>query len=366
MKNRKPLISLITLVLITSSFNLSAQHLDLFNDISLDSALIKQFGIKSLIVYSDYAEEGLEESSFSITSKWKEIAFNDHGQPTYIRTVPLFGEYAYLGVSSPTWHFFEYDTRHRTSYIREKTEHADNEEYYTFNDENRKTKIVSLNKGEPYSTTTFIWQGDKLIDYKSTMADTAFYSAKNTYGSDGNLKRIEYSTVRIDLETKKLGKNSEQSMKSYRDGKLTSQQTMLMNSPRNRLEYFISIDEKKDTLKEIRAQFDNYQNITFYHSKDFSSRNNYREYSPAPIGPKGTEYPATKNPIPPPFESIYEIENIYDTRGLLIKQKYVEVDAQDSTKKLISIQRFIYETSELLIQPLPVEEEEYIYTEGDY
>lgn len=364
MKNQKSLYTLITFLLCISSFQASGQDLNLFNDINLDSTLIKEFGIKSLIVYSDYAEDGLEESSFSITSKWKEISFNEEGQPTYIRTVPLFGEYAYLGVANPTWHFFEYDSRHRTSYIRVKSEHSDNEEFYTFNDENRKTKIVSLNKGEPYSTTTFKWQGDILIDYTSTMADSAFNFVKNTYGSDGNLNSIEYSSVRIDIETKTLGEITEQSMKSYRDEKLTSQQTMRTNSPRKRMEYFISLDEKKDTLKEIIAKFDQHHNIIYFHSKDFSNRRNYQEFSPPPMGkPSGQsqnakEYSKTKNPIPPPFESIYEIENIYDYRGLLIKQKYVEIDAQNPRKKkLISVQRFVYETDDLLIQPLPVDEE---------
>ncbi len=77
MKNHTCFSSLIALILSLSSFQTKAQHLDLFNDPHLDSTLIKQFGIKSLIVYSDYAEEGFEESNFSITSKWKEIAFNE-------------------------------------------------------------------------------------------------------------------------------------------------------------------------------------------------------------------------------------------------------------------------------------------------
>lgn len=365
----KPLITLITCLLYLNSFQTSAQDLNLFNDVDIDSSLIKKFGIKSLIIYSDYAEDGLEESSFSITSKWKEISFNEQGQTTYMRTVPLFGAFAYLGTSDPTWHFFEYDAQHRTSYIRVKTEDSDNEEFYTFNEENRKTKIVKRTKGKPYSTTTFKWQGDKLIDYQSTLADSSLNVVKNTYGSDGNLKHIEYGLVQIDLETKKTGETTEQSMKSYRDGKLTSQQRIRMNSPRRRFEYFISLNEKNDTLEEIIAKLDQHHNIIYFHSKDFSNRYDHRAVTPPPPGPAGSNgkgHDALLNTIPPPSESIYEIENIYDERGLLIKQKYFDVDPEDKKKKkLISIQRFIYETTELIIQPLPIDEELFEY-EGDY
>lgn len=359
---------LIVLAVCLLAQNMLAQDMHLFTEYKPDSTLIKKNGIKSLVIYSDYAEEGMAESNYSVTSKWMELSFNEEGQRTYSRTIPLFRELGYLGLSNTTWQFFEYDSLHRVRYYRIKTEHSDREEFYTFNKDNRKTHVVALSNGEPYNTTTFKWKGDKLVDYTSTMADTALSVFKYTYGVDGKLKRVEYSTVRIEFEYTKVADANEESMKIFHDDKVTSEQTMRMNSNGNRLEYFVSFNEKKDTLKEIVAKFDEQKNISFYHSKDFSSRSDFMEYSPAPIGPKGKESPSTKNQLPPPFESIYEIENIYDNRGLLIKQKYVEIDAHDPTKKkLVSIQRFIYETSELLIQPLPVEEvEELYYPEGDY
>jgi len=368
MRNHK-LISLFIFAFLSSSFQLTAQNLDLFNEVAFDSTLIKKHRIKSLTVYSDYTQDGLEESSFSITSKWKEVAFNEEGQPTYVKTIPLFGEFAYLGASDPKWQFFEYDSYHRKSYARTKSEKIDNEEFYTFNKDGKKTKIVTLNNGEPYSTTTFQWKNGQLVDYKSTMADTSLFVVKNSFDTHGNLKRIEYNTVKIDFETKLIGDIKEQHMKSYRDDKLTTEQIIRMNTRRNRFEYFLSLDANKDTLKEVTAQFDQHQNITFYHSKDFSSRQNLPEYvdTPGPKGSNTSKSPRVKNQIPPPFEDIYEIENTYDERGLIIKQKYVEIDPKHpEKKKLISIQRFVYERTALLIQPLPVDEEDLYDYDGNY
>ena len=354
MLHPKSLVSLITFLLWTSSFQASAQDIDQFNEISIDSTLIKKFGIKSLTVYGDAAENGLEKSSYSITNKWKEIAFNAEGQIIYRISYPLFSDYGIPHPNSIHWEWFKHDQLQRVIYSKTKEGEFEVEQSHEYNSENRIVKTEVTIDGEPNNTKTYEWEDGQLIKSELKEADTSDSKFNCVWNMHGDIVSTHYISLESDHSTRTeftYSRNEhilDKKMLFFVNNKLASSNFVRINERSKKTLYLVNLDEKSDTLLEIQARYDSLDNIIFFHSKDFSSRR-YREVNP--------EDPS-ENSIPPPYQAIFEIENIYDDRGLLTKRKYVAVDAEDpSKKKLISIQRFIYETDELLIQPLPVEEE---------
>ena len=354
MLHPKSLVSLITFLLWTSSFQASAQNIDQFNEISIDSTLIKKFGIKSLTVYGDAAENGLEKSSYSITNKWKEIAFNAEGQIIYRISYPLFSDYGIPHPNSIHWEWFKHDQLQRVIYSKTKEGEFEVEQSHEYNSESRIVKTDVVIDGEPNYTETFEWKDDQLINSEIKQANTSSTKVKCVRNLNGEMVSIHREsgksehTTRTEFTYSRNEHILDKKMLYFANNKLASSNFVRINERSKKTLYLVNLDEKSDTLLEIQARYDSLDNIIFFHSKDFSSRR-YREVNPDD---------PSENSIPPPYQTIFEIENIYDDRGLLIKRKYVAVDADDtSKKKLISIQRFIYETDELLIQPLPVEEE---------
>lgn len=114
--------------------------MEFLNEFRLDSTLIKKHGIKSLTVYSNYAEDGLNESSNAVPNKLIGFSFNSEGQKKIIRSVPLHDNLIVLGDKGTKRAWFGYDTLHRIIYTREKNSSGDMEYTFTYNRANNTVK----------------------------------------------------------------------------------------------------------------------------------------------------------------------------------------------------------------------------------
>lgn len=344
MYNWAQVISLVGVFLFLSCFQLSAQNLDLFNEIYLDSSLLKKYSIRSLTIHSQYDENGLSDSSFTVPFKLKELSFSEEGEITFARSVPLHDHSILLGEKGTKWEWFEYDSLQRT--IQTRINHGRNiqENAYTYNTANQVTKKVLSYKGIVNTTEVFEWKDGKMIHSEMTSNS----SWTHTYGSDGRLCRLESGTHLTETVSTRYLNILDRSIVSYRSGKMVATGRTMKDVFNNRLLHILSLDGKLDTVHLINAKLDEHSNIIYFYQKDFPSKGKNTK-SPRPYS-EAMRIKMDKERIPfsYPRVTIFEIQNTYDIRGLLIEQKYIQIDPYNPTKKkVISIQRLVYETTDL-------------------
>jgi YD repeat-containing protein len=352
-------------VLTTHSFSQEMKE-QILSFINIDTAQIRNEGMRSLHVYSEMKENNYDNSgNYLRVKKRGEIEFNQLGLKVYERKIPLTTRSHALGDDGTLHRTFTYDENHRIASSCSKGKWNTGCQFYTYDEDNHILSVKNEGSSLTNGMLTFRWKKDKMVEAKNSFLEESDYFFERSFDVQGRVTEMRQGNGHITTyDYKDNGNETRMVVTSSFQDSMTSKYILSSRKDTEQFTYFLKLNNNLDTLSETIATYSNNNDLIslryFDNSEHLRSKSGYGE--PAPMQVEGsTEYIPM---IEPPRTTQYDIANEYEN-GLLIKRKIQITEDngyRESTR--IEVERFVYEKTVLSHRSWPSNEEEEYYRDS--
>ena len=331
-------------------------------NIYMDSAGIKDQAIRSAHVFLEIMGDNYEGGgTHVIAAKRMEIEFDEMGMPVYQRYNYLTGEWSVLGEKESMYHSVIYDKNHRIARNCLKAKWQSYCQFYTYNVHGNNTSIRYEGQSVPNGLWTFEWKDGKMIRATGTAPGKDLYY-ESKYDKQGRVVEIPQANGRrMVYSYRDNGKEETTIAQSYVKDSLLSKYVISTIKKTRQMTYFCNQNGRLDTLVELKAVYDEFNNLTsIYHAKykERDQDGHQEELAPETVeGSNSGNNPETiTKKVPAPEIDTYTIKNIYEN-GLLIKRLiYIKRNNYKRDNEPDMIERIIYEKEPLASKFWPSDE----------
>lgn len=328
-------ILIVLIASITSTVVLGQKSYEsVLHDIQIDSASIRKYKIRSLIVYKDYNEDGVDQSLHSITLKKKMVDFDTKGNRIWVSRIDDEGT-GYMSLANNKL-FVEKITRdslarfiefHWENSIRKSK--VRNE----FDEQGRLIRTKTYNDGRLIVDETFEWKKGKMVKATTVFADELNKGAEKSYDEMGRLLKYMNAskTYRTEFRYTVAGNELRTVKRSYRGDTLYMTEEYAVLEPYKFMCKYVRRDHNNTVKVEMKTKWDEKGNLTYYFLKDLTRK-----------------YHGNRTYLPLSFN----ITNTYDSRGLLVK-RYFYYSREDVGKNILTnVERYFYDKAPLDMQKI--------------
>jgi hypothetical protein len=308
---------------------------DPLTQLTLNTKLISEHKIKSLVIYADFSEDDIEDESnpYMMSGKVKEIEFDETGNIVYqifadengYEPFVTYGRGSYFEYSSydDTQKLIYFYTENRLM-IRSESRIYDAKGNHIASEFGDGSKLLFRQE--------YTWSDGKMIDSKVSASADSTNMPVTSYDDLGRPTKYVSNNLTLTFTRLDYTDSSQTVIQTYRSDKLASTQTFIFLKSNGKILHSILKNPEGELMTEKKARFDEKGNITYYYLNDLTRRYHGDQ-----------KYPA----------STLEIKNFYDYRGLLVKRLFYSSREDVGSKILIKIERFVYDSDTLPLKLKP-------------
>lgn len=358
------------ILLISFASNAQDMRQQIMSDFYFSPEAMKSHHNKSVHVFTEiYLNEGEETYNYIITAKSLEGEFDEEGRVIYERYITTPERSHGLGDKTTQHIKTEFGPNGKPSRICTLRDFNDDCNDLKYDQEGNITEMISYGKHSKKQTIKFTWKDGEMIKSDVMSEEENDHKTTYAYNSDGKLEKFSSSYgFKYDYEYKEIGDRSQTILKSYRDDSLTGIRIIEIDTTSKLYTEYLQINGNLDTTSHVKAEYDEYHNLTRLVEVDYTEVLHFDKYGPeatpppAPVQLNREESVTIKQPKqerPKPRTTIFSSENKYEN-GLIVKRT---LSAKDISGRIDDefhfVQRFIYEDQPLKIQSWPENEEEW-------
>lgn len=320
-----------------SSFGQTLEEF-VMNDVYFDSAQLVKQNVRSVHAYIELVSQSRNDSPEFHASKYLDMEWNTNGQVTYKRFLSKSSKGGDLGANKTFYRKFEYDGNHRLINECNSTGKDSNCVVWKYNDEGKIISKIDTYGGYETNTYEYTWKNGEVIDVK--FAEKSEWNDRGNpeikFDKTGHITEYKFDKTRYVKVISKNGNIKSTDWKHIRNDTVIRHNTFSLSIDKNQVLSNCQMNIDGDTIKLIKATYDNVGNITFLSIKDWETAYDDIEDS---------EF-EQHNAKTYTEERTYEFENFY-FNGLLNKRIVTEHMNHFSGKGRKAVQRFLYESDEL-------------------
>ncbi len=293
-----------------------------------EKKLLAKFKIRSLVIYADISEQGVDKSLYVLSGKISEMEFDENGNLTYVLTERENSYSPFITYGNGceiTRYSYDYAQRLIMFYIENGT--FQTTESMTYDTDGNLISLEIMRGKTIQMKEEYVWEKGKMIESKMTVSNEVNSATVNEYDESGRqVKRI--SDNRTLTCSRIFYKDSTETIfEFFTSDTLHTTQTYVTLTGINKLSHYTRRNHLGQIQTESKARYDEHGNLTYYYSHEIN-----------------LSYPGAES-YPP---SIYNISNEYDDRGLIVKRLFYYSSEGVRKDVLIKVERMFYDSQQLL------------------
>ncbi len=312
-------------------------YTSLFSQAILDAPLrcsfknepIKKNGIKSLVVFAEINDAGIEKHG-GRSGKILEFEFDSTGYMSYRLSLNKLKKMPFIpSQGNNRFEYFSFNEQGKIQYLHRENENAVYQFIQEFDSNGNLIQYVALDDDDIMSNVHFKWDNGKMIEFvDQSMKDEGDHS-KSFYDDLGRVSQFKDVNNQILFEYEQNGDTINTTRIVRGSNGIISIETYayLEQLEHHLISYSISFEDGEVETK-MNVSYDTYGNATKY---DLIEGLELRDIGGV-------------------IETHYRIENIYDVNELLVTRKFYSTQNDSETELMVRVERYIYDSESLIFK----------------